>query len=446
MVFFDQTVQVTTTAERLVTEIAASVRPNEQLITVKPNLLLIALRADLGYIYLLKSHPDDTVSLRLLVDTAANVRGAFRGKTPKEALTELLQAAPATDRSISESARQHLASLKKSSEGAPATASDPDDDIRFEDFVPNSAVSGSPRKPLPSTDNTGPAPWNPGQLTSYTFFLTTIGAGIAFGLNWRRLGKPEWMWMTILTAILVPLAIIVALVIGLKFSASSEVILGLVLLLAGANWGFIYTLWYLQRGAYKKWEETGDLRTLDQYRYNFASAIGVGVLITVGFVAFIGLYAYFSGRPNTYQGTELKITYPSSWAVQDKTQLEQCRDESYGCLLVVADSRFGSTAIIVAQFEAPGMTASDIARFSRRELSNRGVSDIAANESIQIDGLEAARFYYSAQVSDDLHYGMELYIVKDNWAYEITVESTNEGIFREKRKDIDAFLEGIDFL
>ena len=167
----------------------------------------------------------------------------------------------------------------------------------------------------------------------------------------------------------------------------------------------------------------------------------------VGLVAVVGLFTFFQGRPNTFESDTLKITYASSWAVQDKNELQQCREEGYDCQLVVADARFGSTAVIVARFDPPGsMSPSEIAKFARNALSQQPGVDVESMETVQVDGLEAVRFFYSAPMSNEQHYGMELYVVKGNWAYEITVESANAGIFREKRKDIDAFIEGMDFL
>jgi|GEM_PF-3058111 hypothetical protein len=46
-----------------------------------------------------------------------------------------------------------------------------------------------------------PTPGEPDRLMSYFFFLTVIGAAILLGLNWKKLGKPEWQGKTILISI-----------------------------------------------------------------------------------------------------------------------------------------------------------------------------------------------------------------------------------------------------
>ena len=58
-----------------------------------------------------------------------------------------------------------------------------------------------------------PIPQEPYRLMGYFPILTVFGAGILLGLNWKKLGKPEWQTRTIVVSIIFPL-IMIALTLG----------------------------------------------------------------------------------------------------------------------------------------------------------------------------------------------------------------------------------------
>src|SRR5438128_6117707 len=114
MAIFDQSIDIEATPNAVSEAIKVSISPSDQLIISRPDTLLIALRQSMGYVYLLRPQADGT-RLRLMVDSAQTVREAFRGKSPKEALTILASPATPSDQQTS-IANDHLATIKKSAE------------------------------------------------------------------------------------------------------------------------------------------------------------------------------------------------------------------------------------------------------------------------------------------------------------------------------------------
>lgn len=121
------------------------------------------------------------------------------------------------------------------------------------------------------------APWNPYQISGIMFFATTIVAGIVLGINWKRLGKPEWQFKTILLSIIIPgLAITFVLVWIFTFFKNPtlpiQVKLIVPYLAMGMNFGYIWALARLQDGAYKVYKIQG-LEALSNYEYNLRGAM-----------------------------------------------------------------------------------------------------------------------------------------------------------------------------
>jgi hypothetical protein len=135
-----------------------------------------------------------------------------------------------------------------------------------------------------------PTPAEPYRLMSYFFFLTVIGAGILLGLNWKKLGKPEWQGRTILMSIFLPI-IMIALAIGWIIlliphpDLPTQFILSIPMLALGANFGFIWALARLQNGAYKRFTREGH-EALQKYEYNVDDALFFGGIVTLACALF----------------------------------------------------------------------------------------------------------------------------------------------------------------
>src|SRR6266511_3598309 len=123
-----------------------------------------------------------------------------------------------------------------------------------------------------ATKSSQATPGEPYRLMSYFVFLTVIGAGILLGLNWKKLGKPEWQGKTILISIFLPI-VMIALAIGWIIlliphpDLPMQFILSMPMLALGANFGFIWALARLQSGAYKMFKQEG-LEALQRYEYD----------------------------------------------------------------------------------------------------------------------------------------------------------------------------------
>lgn len=135
-----------------------------------------------------------------------------------------------------------------------------------------------------------PAPGEPYRLMSYFVFLTVIGAGILLGLNWKKLGKPEWQAKTILISILLPV-LMIALAIGWIFlllphpELPTQFVMSIPMIAMGCNFGFLWALARMQNGAYKKFKQQG-IDALQSYEYDIDGALFFGGIVTLGFTLF----------------------------------------------------------------------------------------------------------------------------------------------------------------
>ena len=132
------------------------------------------------------------------------------------------------------------------------------------------------------------APWNPYQILGFVVIASSIFVGIALGLNWKRLKKPEWQVITILLSIIVPgLAITPALGWVSIFVTNQNVPIQLALsvpyLALGMNFGYVWALARLQNGAYKAYQAQGP-EALSSYEYNLKGAVlfGASVALIIG--------------------------------------------------------------------------------------------------------------------------------------------------------------------
>jgi hypothetical protein len=139
----------------------------------------------------------------------------------------------------------------------------------------------------------GEGPWDPDRVSGLVVVITVIGVGIWLGLNWKRLGRPEWVQKTILLSVLVPVAGMVltaAWILGLTqmSSAPFAVLMIVPMLVVGLNFGYAFGLARLQKGAYEKWH-TGGADAMLAHRYDFKGAVTLGLGI-VGAALIAGIF------------------------------------------------------------------------------------------------------------------------------------------------------------
>ncbi len=139
-----------------------------------------------------------------------------------------------------------------------------------------------PRTPKPQPP--GKQPWNPRKwCIGLSFFFGFGAAGILAGINWRRLGKPKWVWPTIVLAIAGEAGFL-ALINALNSFGSR-------LLGYGIELGIGYLIAHLQRPAYEEWMDTYDTSGIKSPGWAIPIGVGIGsiVLILAGTFGFFGL-------------------------------------------------------------------------------------------------------------------------------------------------------------
>jgi hypothetical protein len=164
-------------------------------------------------------------------------------------------------------------------------------DPRLDNAPINNKASGA-------KTNERDAPWNPYQILGFVVIASSIFVGIALGLNWKRLKKPEWQVITILLSIIVPgLAIALALGwVGIFLTdknAPIQLVLSVPYLAMGVNFGYAWALARLQNGAYQAYQAQG-AEALSNHEYDLQGAvifgISVAVLIGIGFTLISPLF------------------------------------------------------------------------------------------------------------------------------------------------------------
>lgn len=463
---YDRTVDIDAAPSSVSDAIKASVSPNEQLIISRPDTLLIALRQNMGYVYLLRPQDDNKTRLRLLVDTAQAVREAFRGKTPKEALM-ILAAPGAGSQAVMSAADEHLASLKQASEKPLRRSSAP---FTFTPIVdnPTTNVPSEPLAPLPSDPNNigslfdkkplpvdgassrlpSGTPWNPDRLVGWAVFFAPA-SGIAMALNWPRLGKPRWLLPTLLAAIGIPIgAIVLAIGMIALIPKSSASAFPIILLLLSLNWAFIWGLYWLQRGAYKTWDRTGSATELLSYQYNFTNAgIAGAVVMLVFLLVGIGVI-YTRNQPNTFDSADLSVTYPGVWRSVDVNKVSNCKQNGFHCIIIVTQGSISYTTIFLGYYDNPASISTSEAESGAATslLADKPGSTIISHDKTTVSGIAAYRHYFTVPISKNCEcddYGMQLFFRKGSRMYVMTVESASQDTFQGDLTESQQFIAGI---
>jgi hypothetical protein len=448
----------------------------------------------MGYVYLLLPQPDGSTIVRLIVDAARNVREAFSGRSPKDALAHLTftKELPSLQEETSIAlANMHLDEVKRVAERQsppvehkmlPPSVDAPPQPTPEPTPQPT-AVPSDPtisaifdRKPLPkggaSTHFPAGMPSNPDRIVWWAMLLFLPAAGIGMARNWPKLGKPGWMWPTLIAAIAIPVAIV-----GIAFTvfrqrATSPVIF-VIVLLWGINWAFTFGLWYLQRGAYKTWEETGSAEKLFAHQYAFTNAGLIGVSITL---AALILGAVTSSNPALYkalnppQPTKVKaapaipdtpltytfdapditVTYPAMWQTIVPENMPTCGQPSSDCVFVLEDPTSSHTLLGLLRFE--GETTLTPGQFESQAMdllkSKKYFSDASLDkrDTMVISGVTAYRDYFRASDPPrfpDRIYGMTIFFGKGQTVYAILVESANETTFDNAQPNVQEFINGL---
>jgi hypothetical protein len=130
-------------------------------------------------------------------------------------------------------------------------------------------------------------PWDPYRAMGYSFLISWAIAGIILGINWRRLGKPNWFIPTILISIIIQgLALSIAILWIISFRTDPSIhklfIYYVPSFMAGILFAFPITLAKMQNGAYKRYRVEGRKALID-YKYDFYDSITFGIILALLF-------------------------------------------------------------------------------------------------------------------------------------------------------------------
>jgi hypothetical protein len=305
-------------------------------------------------------------------------------------------------------------------------------------------------------------PWNPNFLGTMTFFLTSFVSGTALSLNWRRLGKPDYLAPTLLLTFAMPgLALLVIYTLVTTATRTGAEALGtfpavvILMLSATANIFFIFGVATLQNGGYKAWKKHGSA-ALQQYKYPVyqISAIFAGLAVLFALVASVFLWSDIKARvtPKTLVSGSVSVNYPPAWESVDVQQVPGCDATEVHCVFALSLSPFHFTSAVLVEFTvSEGLTASDIEQAiwaSLLECSTCAVELIQTAEATVGGHPAVSRQYWLTdfEQNGERSYLAQTYVVVGAFAYEFTVTTPNPGIYQEDQRAIDGVLNGIQFI
>ncbi len=465
MALFEGTVVIRATPEAVWNEINRA-SYGQKVAFEKGGRLLAAAELGIAYVYLLLPQPDGTVRLRHFVGQEAQViQAAQRVRSLPEFLAAL-EAIPPQE-SFCQPGEQRLARIKAAAErdplGQQAAPSPPRIVPRLASSPAKAATSPLPAQvadPYAPSDTSSPMPpphgkpWNPRTVFSWTFIASYILTGIVLGINWRRLGRPQWVWPTVLTACLGPLALLVAVLLLATHASASALTPILIILVAGLvfNYSFISLIYLLQDGAYKAWQKSGDWATLRDYRYTLggpalktAAFVGVGVAVALGVIA-------LENRTLTYENADLRFTYGSAWESLDIDRQDFCRTSDYRCLLVLGRRNADSSLTLISYFLQEPVSAERLEQLAWENLQrNNPGATLRGRSTTGADGYPIAVHaffipgYNAGRVCSDLQV-IQFYLVIGQTAYEFMFEASCPDTYDRLDDEVYQIISGIEVI
>jgi hypothetical protein len=219
-----------------------------------------------GLVFVIRASTDGSTILRHVLDRASKIEKAFTINLDPDAALQTLSSPAPTPRAEGLRAllagllsllptniigpvalsEQWLQTIKKRSERA----------ARKANWSPEAVSSDSVALPSPPAK----PPWHPKLFPGMAVLGSIAAAGILAGINWKRLGKPEWVWPTIVLSLAELFAILFFL-----FSLPEDMPAGVFFVIGVVtNSLFAVVLTYLQTRAYQQWVATYGQCATDQ--------------------------------------------------------------------------------------------------------------------------------------------------------------------------------------
>jgi hypothetical protein len=199
-----------------------------------------------------------------------------------------------------------------------------------------------PAVPLPAGK-----PRDPMRIFSMAIFISFPLASIILGLNWKRLGKPDWVVPTIMTALGIVIVLIAGLVALVSVGNLTLPKFGVISFLGGLNICFPLVVAYLQKPAYEKWDIYHDVSAMLTHTYDFtkpflSGLIGVVAVMGIG----VGVY-WYQFIPAKADGDAFTVEYArGKWESQNPDTIAWCADMPNGCAIHLVSKANNGTDII----------------------------------------------------------------------------------------------------
>jgi len=456
--------QMQADAPTIVQAIKRNVPSGREIRVVRENVVVAVIGSTTSSVYLLRPLGDGSTQLQLIIHNAAAVQKALTSPDVKVGLADLIAE---VKRTITEStpAQAQLQAIARQLQPPPqpVTPIQPLPEVFISSPSSSHPITPPPgtiqgqfdpaavlgRKPLPkvTAQTPGRSGLGPQWYASMSIIMTPIVSGIILSTFWRRFGKPTWMWISLLCAILLPFVTIGAALLvvrGVPLGLPQMMVIALAL---GSNLGFVFGLGAVLEPAYKKWQLEGKEAVLN-YPYKWGRGVLTGVGIAVAAVA-VAIFAFISQPgPQKFENSAISLTYPGSWKTIDFSGIPDCKTHSE-CYIWVIEGRYGFTNAIIGRFSLGyNGPASYIEQNTWQNISQAHPNyRLESRDTLRINGVDAGRRYYfttkSSSTSTDVQYVMQIYLVRNQYAYFITVVSENKAIFGERRGDIDQLVNSL---
>ncbi len=306
-------------------------------------------------------------------------------------------------------------------------------------------------------------PWHPDSILSMIFYLTTVGAGIGFALNWRRLGKPQWLLPTLLATTLLPVISVVLMLVVLAGSFNDPqvrarrlvegtpvpdaLLVGAVAGLALAStFGITLALRSLQTQTYNRWLMGADRDSLRRFRPHLTLPAALVLGTAFAGAALVSLLLLTTDTPRSFANGGFSMRVAGGWADRPVRLHPDCaaleREPGIQCILFISDTPGYALHLLVLRVDLIEPTpAEELERASWAEMADFAVGERTL-ESSTIDGLPAVtRTFIALDASDPLDgraYMRQTFVVEGTTAFLLSVSTIAEDLYRENREQLDA--------
>lgn len=437
MPIFNQSSTIAAPVNVVAAAIEDSVAAGDRFMAIMPPSVFIVLRGELGYMYLLRGQGEST-TVRLVVDTAGEVRHAFRGVSRKEGVKALLHSpghADAEDaRAARDSANMSLLLLKRGCEN-------PDERFRLVQAIEKAEDDAA----APGEKIKRANPWNPALLFIPSMLTSWFLGGYLYAFNWRRFGKTSWMWSTLGITVLLHTMIAVVGYTSLNTDPRPWNLVGVMIGLSLCNMLLVLTLNSLQNQAYQFWRKGRDVL---QFRYHILRTV-LAYLLLIGMVfGGAGAFLYYQSLPKDFESQYLDLIYSSDWQLADISEHPSCQQapDFFKCVVYLQEAKDQVIWIVIIRVEpAQPMTANQLNDALKADWPGV-LPGLWLNRTL--DGMTTASHLYNRpapELDSGSAYGVNMFVARGGVAYMLSIESPSEQAFRDNYGLLDDLLETLKF-